>query len=131
MDEDQSPPGEGMSSTEQNAATSRSPEEIRAEIEQTRAELGDTVAAFAEKTDVAGQAKRAAQTAKKTAGAKIADVKDSVTSKASDVSHAAQQATPESAADAGRQATTLARQNRTAVIAAGAFGLGMLIGRRR
>jgi hypothetical protein len=88
-----------MSSTEQNAATSRSPEEIRAEIEQTRAELGDTVAAFAEKTD--------------------------------DVSHAAQQATPESAADAGRQATTLARQNRTAVIAAGAFGLGMLIGRRR
>jgi ElaB/YqjD/DUF883 family membrane-anchored ribosome-binding protein len=35
----------------------RSPEEIRAEIERTREELGDTAAAVAQKADVKAQAK--------------------------------------------------------------------------
>lgn len=35
----------------------RSPEQIRAEIDKTRAELGDTVEALAEKTDVKARAK--------------------------------------------------------------------------
>jgi methyl-accepting chemotaxis protein len=42
----------------------KGPEEIREEIEETREELGDTVAAVAEKTDVKKQAK-----------AKVEDVK--------------------------------------------------------
>ena len=35
----------------------RSPEQIRADIDKTRKELGDTVEALAEKTDVKAQAK--------------------------------------------------------------------------
>ena len=42
--------------TDQQQET-RSPEEIRADIEQTRAEVGDTVEALAAKTDVKAQAK--------------------------------------------------------------------------
>lgn len=40
---------------------SREPEEIRDDIEQTREELGDTVAAMAEKTDVKKQAQAKAE----------------------------------------------------------------------
>ena len=36
----------------------KSPEQIRADIEQTREQLGDTVEALAEKTDVKAQAKQ-------------------------------------------------------------------------
>ena len=43
----------------------RSPEQIRADIDATREELGDTVEALAEKTDVKAQAK-----------AKVEDVKE-------------------------------------------------------
>ena len=39
----------------------RSPEQIRAEIDKTRAELGDTVEALAEKTDVKARAKAKAE----------------------------------------------------------------------
>lgn len=45
-------------------AAEKSPEEIRVEIEQTREQLGETVAAVAEKTDVKHQAQ-----------AKVEDVK--------------------------------------------------------
>ena len=43
----------------------RTPEQIRAEIDRTRAELGDTVEALAEKTDVKAHAQ-----------AKVEDVKE-------------------------------------------------------
>jgi ElaB/YqjD/DUF883 family membrane-anchored ribosome-binding protein len=39
----------------------RSPEQIRADIDRTREQLGDTVEALAEKTDVKAQAQAAAQ----------------------------------------------------------------------
>jgi MYXO-CTERM domain-containing protein len=42
----------------------RTPAEIEAEIERTREELGDTVAALAEKTDVKKQASEKAEQAK-------------------------------------------------------------------
>jgi DNA-binding XRE family transcriptional regulator len=42
----------------------KGPEEIRQEIEETREELGDTVAAVAEKTDVKKQAKAKLELAK-------------------------------------------------------------------
>jgi hypothetical protein len=44
----------------------RTPEQVREEIEQTRTELGDTVAALSAKTDVKGQAKHAVSEAKAT-----------------------------------------------------------------
>ena len=42
----------------------RSPEQIRADIDKTRAELGDTVEALAEKTDVKARAKAKAEEVK-------------------------------------------------------------------
>ncbi len=51
----------GKSSTATGAEESREPEEIREDIEQTREELGETVAAMTEKTDVKKQAQAKAQ----------------------------------------------------------------------
>lgn len=48
-------------STATNAGEPRDPGEIRDDIEQTREELGDTVAAVAEKTDVKRQARAKAE----------------------------------------------------------------------
>ncbi|HEX4307547.1 MAG TPA: DUF3618 domain-containing protein [Solirubrobacterales bacterium] len=54
----------------------KSPAEIRAEIDRTREELGDTVEALAEKTDVKAQAKAKVEDVKAQAKAKVEDVKD-------------------------------------------------------
>jgi hypothetical protein len=56
----------------------KSPEQIRAEIEQTREQLGDTVEALAAKTDVKAQAKSRIAAAKDTAQSK----RDEYTTKA-------------------------------------------------
>jgi hypothetical protein len=56
-------------------AEGKSPGEIRAKIEATREELGDTVAAVAEKTDVKKQAKAKADEVKAQATAKADDAK--------------------------------------------------------
>ena len=59
-------------------AEKESPAEIRAEIEQTRAELGETVAAVAEKTDVKAHAQ-----------AKVSDVKEQASANGKPVAIAA------------------------------------------
>ena len=59
----------------------RSPEEIQAEIEATREELGETVAEIAEKTDVKKQAKRKVNEAKAKATAKKDEVIEKATAK--------------------------------------------------
>jgi ElaB/YqjD/DUF883 family membrane-anchored ribosome-binding protein len=56
-----------MSTSEKKPTAS--PEEIRAEIEGTRGELGDTVAAVAEKTDVKKQVKARVEDVKARASA--------------------------------------------------------------
>ena len=48
---------ETQDGAEATAGETKSPEQIQADIEQTREELGDTVEALAEKTDVKAQAK--------------------------------------------------------------------------
>ena len=55
------------SPTATGAEESRGPEEIREDIEQTREELGETVAAVAEKSDVKQQAKAKAEEAQRLA----------------------------------------------------------------
>lgn len=87
----------------QTGTEEKSPEEIRAEIGETREELGDTVAAVAEKTDVKKQAK-----------AKVDDVKAK-----------AKEAAPESPAEGVQQARTLAEQNPQ--LAVGAALVALLI----
>lgn len=68
------------------AGEAKSPGQIRVEIEQTREELGDTVEALAEKTDVKAQA-----------NSRIAAVKDTTQTKRDLYAAKAKQAAPESA----------------------------------
>ena len=130
-------------------AEARTPEEVKAEIEETRAELGDTVEALVAKTDVKGQAKQAVTDARATVAdkatevkqtvtgkkdevaAKAADVKQTVVDKKDEVAAAAHETAPESVGETGRRAVAVAQDNRPALIVAGAFALGVLIGSRR
>jgi hypothetical protein len=127
MDEEQSQAGEGVNHDHED----RTPEDVRADIEQTRAELGDTVEALAAKTDVKGQAKRAVDDARANVSEKAADARQAVSEKRNGAMSAAQQAAPESAGDAGRRVSQLVKENRGMLIPALALGVGMLIGRRR
>jgi type IV secretory pathway VirB10-like protein len=127
MDESQGRGGPQMNGD----AANRTPEEVQAEIEETRAELGDTVEALVAKTDVKGQAKQAVTDAKATVAGKAADVKQTVTGKKDDVTAAVQETTPENVTETGRRAVALAQDNRPVLIAAGTFALGLLIGSRR
>jgi hypothetical protein len=81
----------------------RSPEEIRADIDRTRLELGDTVEALGKKTDVKGQARE-----------KVDEIKQRVSS-----------ATPSSAHEAG----SVAKRNPLPFAIGGAVVFGFLIGR--
>ena len=123
----------------------RDPEQIKEEIEQTRAELGDTVAAVSEKTDVKKQAKRKVAETKAKAAAKKDQVKQKATAQKEAASAKVREAAPESAQEGAQQATQAAQQVAaqatqtarenpvpTAAIAAFAGGLaiGWLLGRR-
>jgi hypothetical protein len=96
---------------------SSDPEEIRREIEATREELGDTVAALAAKADVKTQAKQ-----------KIEDTKATVTGKKDELLGKAKEASPQTALTAASQLSVKARENPVPVAAAGAFVLGFLAG---
>jgi hypothetical protein len=109
----------------------RTPAQVQAEIEETRAELGDTVEALVAKTDVKGQAKQAVTDAKATVVGKAADVKQTVAGKKDEVTAAVQETAPESVGETGRRAVTLAQDNRPALIGVAIFALGLLIGSRR
>jgi hypothetical protein len=130
MDQDQSKTGEELAEDQE-----RTPELVRDEIEQTRVELGDTVAALSAKTDVKGQAKQAVTDAKETVTDKVADIKGTVTGKKDEFVASAQEATPDSASDAGQRAAAFARKN--SVLLSGllavlvSFELGVWLGRRR
>jgi ElaB/YqjD/DUF883 family membrane-anchored ribosome-binding protein len=94
----------------------KTPAEIRAEIDQTREELGDTVEALAEKTDVKAQAK-----------AKVEDVKTQAKAKVEEVKAKAAEAAPESPQEGVQQAQTLVKQNpKPAAIAGVALALFVL-----
>lgn len=96
----------------------KSPEEIRAEIEHTREELGDTVEALAEKADVKGQAKD-----------RIASIKDNAQHKKAEFASRAREATPESAGAGAQQVTSTIRRQPVPFTAAAAFAAGVLAGR--
>jgi hypothetical protein len=96
---------------------SSDPEQIRQEIEATREELGDTVAALAAKADVKTQAKQ-----------KIEDTKATIGGKKDQLLGRAKEASPESASTAAGQVSVKARENPVPVAAAGAFAFGFLAG---
>jgi ElaB/YqjD/DUF883 family membrane-anchored ribosome-binding protein len=106
-------------------ASTRNPEEIREDIEQTRGELGETVAAVAEKTDVKKQARAKTDELKDKASAKAEKAK----AKAADVGEKAKEAAPESVSEGAQKAQQLVEQNPTQFALAGAFIAGLLLGK--
>jgi ElaB/YqjD/DUF883 family membrane-anchored ribosome-binding protein len=120
-----------MSAAEKGSATSteekgsRDPAEIRGEIEETREELGETVAAVAEKTDV----KKQAQAKKDELKGQAADKANEAKAKVREATEKAKEAAPESATQGIQQAQSLAQENPVPLAIAGAFVAGMVLGR--
>jgi hypothetical protein len=111
MGQDAGTGGTAMSGT-------RDPEQIRRDIEETRAELGDTVAAMAHKTDVKAQAKERIDHAKAT----VTEKRQGFVGKAKEIS-------PDAAVSAATRASHKARQNPLPIAVTGALAAGFLAGR--
>jgi|1186.fasta_scaffold357766_2 ElaB/YqjD/DUF883 family membrane-anchored ribosome-binding protein len=101
-----------------DTAADRSPEEIRADIERTRAEVGDTVEALAAKTDVKSQAKR-----------RMDDVKDNVRARGERLKTRAQGTTPQSAQQSAGTVVAKVREHPAPVSIGAAVVAGFLLGR--
>jgi ElaB/YqjD/DUF883 family membrane-anchored ribosome-binding protein len=101
-----------------SADEAKSPEEIRDDIDRTRADLGDTVEALAAKTDVKGQAKQ-----------RVSEVKDKVQHKREELTGKARGATPQSARDSGQQVVAKVRENPAPAALGGAVLVGFILGR--
>jgi ElaB/YqjD/DUF883 family membrane-anchored ribosome-binding protein len=118
-----------------------SPDELRADIEQTRDERGDTVEQLAAKTDVKGRARARLQEVRANAVAKkddlTAKVKERAPSSAGngtsgDDLSAGPESSPsvqERGQQVAGQALTTAKENPLPLAAVGGFVLGFLIGR--
>jgi hypothetical protein len=96
----------------------KNPEELRQDIEQTREKLGDTVEALAEKTDVKAQAKD-----------RVAAVKETGQRKKTEFVAKAKEAAPESAGAGAQQVASTMQRKPLPFAAAGAFAVGVLVGR--
>jgi ElaB/YqjD/DUF883 family membrane-anchored ribosome-binding protein len=104
---------------------SSDPEAIRAEIEETRRELGDTVAALSAKTDVKAQAQARVDEVK----ANAADKRDELLEKKDDLLGKAREISPDSAVSAAQTGQSKVRENPLPVAAIAAFAVGFLAGR--
>lgn len=91
---------------------------LRAQIETTRAELGDTVAALAIKADVKQQARN-----------RVEHLKEQVTHKRAELSDRARTTSPDSVTHATQSAATQAKAHPLPLIAGGAIVAGFLLGR--
>jgi hypothetical protein len=103
----------------QQLTDEQSAEQLRAEIEETRADLGDTAAALAAKTDVKARARTKAEEVKRSALNKVG--RDPAGTSSSGGSGGASVAI--------KQARTKAEQNPVLVAAIGALLGGIAIGR--
>jgi len=119
------PTGDALSQS--GADADRSPEQIQAEIETAREELGETVAALAEKADVKAQAKKKVDETKVQVQEKVAGAIETAGTRAQDFSGRAQEAAPESAGEAAEQARQAARENPVPAVALGVLLLGFVI----
>jgi ElaB/YqjD/DUF883 family membrane-anchored ribosome-binding protein len=95
----------------------RDPEEIREDIETTRAELGDTVEALAEKSDVKQQVK-----------SRLDDRRAQLKDKAGTVRAKISSPSPHQAQEGAGQLAEHARQQPLPYATAGAFAAGLLVG---
>ena len=110
--------GEDTRTSSTALADTQDPEQIRHEIDETRRQLGETVAALAEKTDVAAQAKRKAR-----------ETKASVQQKRRDALSGVKQASPQSAVTATSRLSESTRKNPVPLAVFGAFAAGVLLGK--
>jgi hypothetical protein len=94
------------------------PAQLRADIERTRQDLGDTVAALAEKTDVKARAKE-----------KVSEVRHNVTEKRTELMGRARESSPDGANTAAVQVRAKAQENPVPTAALAAFVGGFLFGR--
>jgi ElaB/YqjD/DUF883 family membrane-anchored ribosome-binding protein len=108
---------------------SRSVEQIERDIEVTRADMGDTVEALAEKTDVKAQARKQADEVKAQAQEKVSAAKTKVTETKEDLLGKAQAASPETARTAAAQVQQKARENPLPVAVGAAVLVGFVLGR--
>jgi hypothetical protein len=100
------------------AETTEDPAQLRADIERTREDLGDTVAALAEKTDVKARAKE-----------KVAEVRHNVTEKRTELMGKARESSPDGANSAAVQVRAKAQANPVPTAAIAALVGGFLLGR--
>jgi ElaB/YqjD/DUF883 family membrane-anchored ribosome-binding protein len=111
VDQDTRAAGPQLSSDDEK----RSPAEIRADIENTREELGDTVEALAAKTDVKARVHDRVEETKTAAREKISGVTDKA---------------PDSAQSGASTVIEKVRANPVPVLAVAALALAFFIGRR-
>jgi hypothetical protein len=121
--------GEDQSTYSAQMSETREPEEIRKDIEGTRQELGETVAALAQKADVKAQAKGKVEDVKSGVGQKITGAKETATGKKEDLLGKAREASPDGAASAVSELSTKAREHPIPMALIGAFAAGVIAGR--
>lgn len=97
----------------------RSPEQIQAEIDVTREQLGETVAAVGEKADIKGQARD-----------KVTELKQTARTKKDELLDKARSSSPDSAAAGAQKLKGTARQKPLPFAVGGALLVGFLVGRR-
>jgi ElaB/YqjD/DUF883 family membrane-anchored ribosome-binding protein len=95
----------------------REPEQIRAEIEETREQLGETVELLAEKADVKGQAK-----------AKVDETKERLRHTAEEAKAKVSSASPDQAKGAAANVQHAAKEKPLPFAVGGAFAAGLLLG---
>ena len=104
------------------------PEEIRAQIERTQQELGDTVEALADKTDVKAQAAARVDAAKESIAGAVHGARESLAETRDEVTSTIKQATPESAGAGAQQMSAAVQERPLPFATAGAFAAGVLVG---
>jgi ElaB/YqjD/DUF883 family membrane-anchored ribosome-binding protein len=98
--------------------TPEDPAQLREDIERTRQDLGDTVAALAEKTDVKTRAKD-----------KVTEVKQNVNQRRTELVGRARESSPDGASSAVEQVRAKAQEKPIHTAAIAAFVGGFLLGR--
>ena len=112
----------------------RDPDQIEREIEQTREELADTVAAVADKADVKKQARAKVEETKERAKAKVTGAKEAAEAKKDEIFSGGAEAGTGEAADSGQasqyaqQVQAYARENPVQAATAGALAVGFVLG---
>lgn len=125
--------GQGSQAVENAGRDERTEEELRRDIAATREELGETVAALAEKSDVKAQARQRAEHIKQTALGKKDELlgkKDELLGKKDELVGKAKATSPESAGAGAQRVATTVQQNPLALYIGGALLVGFFLGRR-